>query len=1171
MTSANWLRYWRNSLADAESGKGALKKSDIKDYHRSGKSHFTDGLLASDSEELAKLFAGEAAKVSVIKAHYRPVLYAVTKQHRQDYRGTMPQLLAPIICPIWVTRQGLFFSAGTPYNPRDVLSPQADDKFTIADVSTLDEFLTTRSVPSYSDEEIVSAIQSKDTIREQNKLWQHYYKTAQDLFKEVCIDQKIAEYYTVLSYGLIVKIDDVTGAASHILKLYDTLLEGSHTSRLFDTYATRSVSHYDACLSAANTISKRLGHSNPQFPLAVAQRDALSHTLAMSNSDILAVNGPPGTGKTTFVLSAVASLWIESALNEAQPPLIIAASTNNQAVTNIIDAFGKDFDEGKNELSGRWLPDIKSYGGYFPSARKEDEAAKKYQTARFYNELENLEYLDRAEAHFIECAKESLKHVDIESTEDVQQYLYSQLVENKAILDNIQACWEDYASKQAAVENLLGVTPLESLEQSKDAVECADSLHSAAKASLLGWRHFLSHESIWISLFSWLPVVFRKREVRRSYFIQQHLCTAANGLACESENLEEMLEQAIVELQQDFDELSSKYQRYLQCYQAFKKAEVQLHESINDVFPQPCHTSSIDEIDAQLDITIRFTMFRLAVHYWEARWLLSCKEEGAALEGLATKTGRNTVIPRWQRRMMLTPCIVSTFHSLPSHMTYQSFVGQSDFKTEYLIDEIDLLIVDEAGQVSPEVAGASFALAKKALVIGDIYQIEPVRKINACIDIGNLKQTKIIEKNEEYDAIQASGRSITTGSVMHIAQRASRYHYLPKTEPGMFLQEHRRCYDQLISYCNELCYKGLLIPKRGSAPTDSSFTSFAYLHVNGLAEQFGGSRGNILEAETIAAWLVSNRAKIEGYFKQTLEQAVGVITPFSAQVSAIADACKAVNISVGKGEKQLTVGTVHSLQGAERTLVIFSQVYTKHSNGGFIDMNTTMLNVAVSRAKDSFVVFGDMDIIAAAHKSKPRGLLSKYLFSSEANELKFNTGKRPDLLQMCGEPKWLQNADEHDAFVMQILAQATQKIAIVSPWLIYEKLQSTGILNKLNEAIMRGVTITLYTDKHFNTTTSNRPDIRKQKTFESCCITLKELGICVNVIDGIHSKLIFADDKYMSVGSFNWFSAAREGHYANVESSLVYSGHLAKETKTQIDYLNSRIYKQYTQRNSLQE
>ncbi|MBF4254377.1 superfamily I DNA helicase, partial [Vibrio anguillarum] len=100
---------------------------------------------------------------------------------------------------------------------------------------------------------------------------------------------------------------------------------------------------------------------------------------------------------------------------------------------------------------------------------------------------------------------------------------------------------------------------------------------------------------------------------------------------------------------------------------------------------------------------------------------------------------------------------------------------------------------------------------------------------------------------------------------------------------------------------------------------------------------------------------------------------VGIITPFSAQVNQIKTACSEFDIKAGKGDDQLTVGTVHSLQGAERKIIIFSHVYTRHNDGGFIDMDPSMLNVAVSRAKDAFLVFGDLDIIEAAPSSSPRG------------------------------------------------------------------------------------------------------------------------------------------------------------------------------------------------------
>lgn len=56
-----------------------------------------------------------------------------------------------------------------------------------------------------------------------------------------------------------------------------------------------------------------------------------------------------------------------------------------------------------------------------------------------------------------------------------------------------------------------------------------------------------------------------------------------------------------------------------------------------------------------------------------------------------------------------------------------------------------------------------------------------------------------------------------------------------------------------------------------------------------------------------------------------------------------------------------------------------------------------MLNVAVSRAKDSFLVFGDMDLFEIQPGSAPRGLLAKYLLSSDSNALQFEFKKRKDL------------------------------------------------------------------------------------------------------------------------------------------------------------------------------
>ncbi|CFW60258.1 putative superfamily I DNA helicase [Yersinia enterocolitica] len=279
-----------------------------------------------------------------------------------------------------------------------------------------------------------------------------------------------------------------------------------------------------------------------------------------------------------------------------------------------------------------------------------------------------------------------------------------------------------------------------------------------------------------------------------------------------------------------------------------------------------------------------------------------------------------------------------------------------------------MLIVDEAAQVLPEVAAASFALAKKALVIGDTEQIAPICNSLPGIDMGNMMEEKILpggtqeELTDAYALICDSGKSAASGSVMKVAQFNSRYQYDLDLARGMYLYEHRRCFDNIIGYCNTLCYHGKLQPKRG-CEKEALLPAMGYLHIDGLGQQAnGGSRYNTFDAEMIAAWLAAHKEKIERHYDKPLHKVVGVVTPFSAQVNTIKAASRKLGINSSGDDDSLTVGTVHSLQGAERAIVLFSPVYSKHEDGGFIDNDSSMLNVAVSRAKDSFLVFGDMDL-----------------------------------------------------------------------------------------------------------------------------------------------------------------------------------------------------------------
>ena len=70
------------------------------------------------------------------------------------------------------------------------------------------------------------------------------------------------------------------------------------------------------------------------------------------------------------------------------------------------------------------------------------------------------------------------------------------------------------------------------------------------------------------------------------------------------------------------------------------------------------------------------------------------------------------------------------------------------------------------------------------------------------------------------------------------------------------------------------------------------------------------------------------------------------------------------------------------MQGAERELILVSTVYDKKSAGqtlNMIDESKNLLNVMVSRAKQSIYLFGEKEIFINAPSDSPTALIGKYL------------------------------------------------------------------------------------------------------------------------------------------------------------------------------------------------
>tara|TARA_R110002072_G_scaffold24806_3_gene83845 strand:- start:3209 stop:6640 length:3432 start_codon:yes stop_codon:yes gene_type:complete len=1115
------FRYWRTSLADSLLGKGQFRQTDRAKYISLSAAVLRTGMLPGELVE--KAFAGQKNTVQDVPVRFWPLVAARRTSHAKEIGGRMPELVAPVVTEAVLRRDGTIIPTRNAI-ARDILSPLPQGEFSVGTMEALDEFLTVHPL----------------VLAEGDGAWQKYLSHCRKMVDAVANGWPgKGGDYSAIGSGLLESTATASATVRQILDLYDVLLNDTPEAPLLAQFALPDSSKMVGDRTPARGFAQILGHSNDRFPLADQQREVLAHLASLSTGEILAVNGPPGTGKTTMLLSAIAGEWVRAALSEGTPPVIVAASSNNQAVTNIIDAFGKDFAHGEGPFAGRWLPNIASFGLFLASFSREVIASKTYQTEMFFNDIESEDYVLRAKDAYLTAARAAIPHLNDPDVNEVVSALHVLMKQEEAALSGIDEARTDLTRCLAAVSQTLGPDP-DAFVISLDKTEAQSvTAHEALITWVKAWERHQASEFGLLAVFGFLPSVARKRLLRARLALEDAGCEldfSGMGTLCA---IDEKLRASEKVGRETKDKAAHKHKRAVQLRAALHASEHEWERAVSALGAQALPLSEEQDLDRFADCQTRFRLFLLATHYWEGRWIMAMEEDLPGIVRSRRKTGRTAVIPRWHRRMMLMPCAVSTFATLPGKMTYTTF-SAGEFAKQYLLNFVDLLIVDEAGQVLPEVAGASFALAKRALVIGDTQQIEPISSVPKPVDIGNLQECGLLSSGfseEDLRAISQRGVRTVDGSAMRLAQEAFGTSPYPDLEKGLYLFEHRRCYDEIIRYCNALCYKGALQPKRGGAPEQNGLPAMGYLHVDGIAMSHGGSRCNPVEARTIAAWLAANRADLETRYGQKLEQIVGIVTPFGYQVSKINEACAAQGIEVS-GRAGITIGTVHSLQGAERPVVIFSPVYSKHGDGNFIDSSPSMLNVTVSRAKDSFLVFGDMDVFSTAAKGSPRALLAEFMFKSEDNMLDFEVEPRSDLQTEDGQLLTLRDADAHDAFLLEALASDGAHYIIVSPWVIVATMERAGLLAAFRSAIARGAKIEVFADPKLNEARNNRGI----SNLEAAAKVFDEIGVVMHKVRQVHSKIVVMDKALLCIGSYNWLSADRHGKYARHETSFVYRG-----------------------------
>src|SRR5690554_7239866 len=84
-----WVLFRSNSLADAESGRGALTRRELEQSLPVGREAYRQGRLAP--EVVGRLFSGEAESVELLRVVLRPAVYMALLEHGQGRRALFPE------------------------------------------------------------------------------------------------------------------------------------------------------------------------------------------------------------------------------------------------------------------------------------------------------------------------------------------------------------------------------------------------------------------------------------------------------------------------------------------------------------------------------------------------------------------------------------------------------------------------------------------------------------------------------------------------------------------------------------------------------------------------------------------------------------------------------------------------------------------------------------------------------------------------------------------------------------------------------------------------------------------------------------------------------------------------------------------------------------------------
>ncbi|HXU32911.1 MAG TPA: ATP-binding protein [Thermoanaerobaculia bacterium] len=725
------------------------------------------------------------------------------------------------------------------------------------------------------------------------------------------------------------------------------------------------------------------------LPLAFSQQlaiDSIWRRLA-EGSGSFAINGPPGTGKTTVLRDLVAAVMVERAKrlarladpesafvgkrnwrvgkfsraiavwrDELRGFEMVVASSNNGAVENVTLEIPM-----REAIDPGWLPGAEHFAGFATevagrpcwallAARLGNKQNRGDFVRRFWygEETEDERSDEEGKSGFLAYLKR-LATEPFDWRDEVRRFASALRSENE--IRERRTSWARTVEELPAAEATLVCAEREReaavarRDDSNARFTAAEAFAQKSEAArVLAAKRRLDHRAFrpgfWETVFTWGKVFreWRARDLLLARDLEKEeedvRAAAARVSECGSGRAARAAELAQVEA------------RLSQAGVAVVRLRIDLAQAasaLGDAFPDPAawrdpSNEAARELSAPWSdrawSDARAAVFIAALRLHRAflaanagRMRMSLQAAMDVLSGnVPEEAPREAVAHAWSALFFIAPVVSTTFASfdrLFSHLGRES---------------LGWLLIDEAGQATPQAAVGALWRARRAVVVGDPLQLEPVVTIPLTVQQALRRHFRVAE------TWLPGGTSL-----QELADRASEIGtYLASDEGedrwvGAPLRVHRRCESPMFEISNQIAYGGAMV--YGTPVREPySLPPSCWLDVAG-----GEADSHWIEAEGRALGDLLTELRLHGVDPAD----VFLISPFRAVVAELS--------AFVRQHDGLRAGTIHTMQGKESKVVILVLGGNPKKPGAkaWAARTPNLLNVAVSRAQRRLYVIGN--------------------------------------------------------------------------------------------------------------------------------------------------------------------------------------------------------------------